>query len=76
MGSRGTHKQRLQLLIDAGVDSTRLHEIMAPIGINIGARTPEETAIAICAEIIARRSHVVVNSLRDQVGPIHAVRSP
>ena len=75
MGSRNTHEQRLQLLIDAGVDSARLHEIMAPIGINIGARTPEETAIAICAEIIARRANVEVHSLRDQTGPIHKVRS-
>ncbi|MGA2294837.1 MAG: XdhC/CoxI family protein [Acidimicrobiales bacterium] len=76
MGSRSTHQQRVQLLLDAGVDSSRLHRLMAPIGINIGARTPEETAIAICAEIIALRSNVEVSSLRDQSGPIHRVQNP
>ena len=75
MGSRKTNAERTQLLLDAGVDASRVHEIMAPIGIDIGARTPEETAIAICAEIIALRSGVEVNSLRDPPGPIHKVPS-
>jgi xanthine dehydrogenase accessory factor len=75
MGSRKTNAERTQLLLDAGVDASRVHEIMAPIGIDIGARTPEETAIAICAEIIALRSGVEVNSLRDHPGPIHKVPS-
>lgn len=75
MGSRSTHQQRVKLLLEAGVDASRLHKLMAPIGINIAARTPEETAIAICAEIIALRSNVEVNSLRDLSGPIHKVRT-
>lgn len=75
MGSRKTHAERVKRLIDAGVDPSQLHEIMAPIGLAIGARTPEETAIAICAEIIAERANVSAHSLRDDSGPIHQVAS-
>jgi xanthine dehydrogenase accessory factor len=73
MGSRRTHAGRLERLGAAGVDETALARLMAPIGIDIGARTPEETAIAICAEIISRRSQAPVVSLRDGLGPIHRV---
>jgi xanthine dehydrogenase accessory factor len=45
---------------------------MSPIGLDLGARTPEETAIAICAEIIAQRTGRAAPSLRDASGPIHA----
>ena len=56
MGSRGTHAKRVARLQEAGVDDAGLARVMAPIGLDIGARTPEETAISICAEIIARRT--------------------
>ena len=47
--------------------------IHAPIGLDLGARTPEETAVAICAEIIARRTgRTDARPLRDTAGPIHA----
>lgn len=75
MGSRKTHSERVNRLIEAGVDPARLNEIMAPIGLAIGARTPPETAVAICAEIIARRANAEVRSLRDDTGPIHRVAS-
>ncbi len=72
MGSRTTHARRMERLAEAGIDdSTQLDRLMSPIGIDIGARTPEETAVSICAEIIARRTGRVTPSLRDGEGPIH-----
>ena len=72
MGSRTTHDKRMERLAEAGVDDpAELDRLMSPIGIDIGARTPEETAVSICAEIIARRTGRVTPSLRDGEGPIH-----
>lgn len=71
MGSRRTHAARLDRLREAGVRDDELVRVMAPIGLDLGARTPEETAIAICAEIIARRTGRAAPSLRDGAGPIH-----
>lgn len=71
MGSRRTHAERLARLRRAGVDDAGLERLMAPIGLDIGARTPEETAVSICAEIIARRSGRPAPSLRERDGPIH-----
>ena len=71
MGSRRTHAQRLERLREAGVGDAALARLFAPIGLNIGARTPEEAATAICAEIIARRTGRAAPSLRDTEGPIH-----
>ncbi len=72
MGSRRTHDERLKRLLEAGAERAQLAErLMSPIGLDIGARTPEETAIAICAEIIACRTGIVVPSLRRREGPIH-----
>lgn len=72
MGSRRTHADRLARLAAAGVTSERdLGRLMAPIGLDIGARTPEETAVSICAEIVARRTGRATASLREGDGPIH-----
>ncbi|HEY5154792.1 MAG TPA: XdhC/CoxI family protein [Acidimicrobiales bacterium] len=71
MGSRRTHAERISRLRHEGVDDAGIERIMAPIGLDLGGRTPEETAISICAEIIARRTGRLTPSLRDSEGPIH-----
>ena len=72
MGSRRTHAERVARLREAGVDDEALARVHAPIGLDLGARSPEETAIAICAEIIATRTgRLDVRPLRDTDGPIH-----
>jgi len=72
MGSRRTSDEREVRLRAEGMTAEQLDRIMAPIGLDIGSRTPEETAISVCAEIIARRTGKLAPSLRDGAGPIHA----
>jgi xanthine dehydrogenase accessory factor len=55
MGSRRTHDDRLKRLREAGVEEEALARLASPIGLDLGARTPEETAVSIAAEIIASR---------------------
>jgi xanthine dehydrogenase accessory factor len=55
MGSRRTHHDRLARLREAGVDEDALSRLSSPIGLDLGARTPEETAVSIAAEIISSR---------------------
>jgi xanthine dehydrogenase accessory factor len=82
MGSRRTHAERLVRLREAlSSDSSLLDlldRIRAPIGLDIGARTPEETAVSICAEIIADRTgrSADVRPLRATTGPIHRPTPP
>ncbi|MGZ8765788.1 MAG: XdhC family protein [Acidimicrobiia bacterium] len=72
MGSRGTHAKRVARLQQEGVGDAELARVMAPIGLDIGSRTPEETAVAVCAEIIALRTgRIGAGPLRDGTGPIH-----
>lgn len=54
MGSRQTHDDRRDRLRAAGLGDTELSRLASPIGLDLGARTPEETAVSIAAEIIAR----------------------
>jgi xanthine dehydrogenase accessory factor len=73
MGSRKTHNKRLDRLAEVGVNSPeQLSRLMSPIGLDLGGRTPEETAIAICAEIIARRTGHSATSLKNTDGAIHS----
>ena len=72
MGSRTTHAKRMERLGEVGItEPADVERLMSPIGLDLGARTPEETAISICAEIIARRTGRIAPSLRDGSGPIH-----
>ncbi len=71
MGSRRTHEDRLARLREAGLTEQELSRFSSPIGLDLGARTPEETAVSIAAEIISRRwggSGAVLGALD---GPIH-----
>jgi xanthine dehydrogenase accessory factor len=74
MGSRRTHDNRTARLVEEGVTEEELSRICSPIGLDIGARTPEETAIAIAAEIIALRTGHSGGRLSERGGPIHAHR--
>jgi xanthine dehydrogenase accessory factor len=72
MGSRRTNLERELRLREAGVDDAGMARLNAPIGLDIGARTPEETAVSVCAEIIAARNALInVRPLRATDGPIH-----
>jgi xanthine dehydrogenase accessory factor len=55
MGSRRTHEHRVAALREVGLTDAELRRLASPIGLDLGARTPEETAVSIVAEIITRR---------------------
>ncbi|MGI8665794.1 MAG: XdhC family protein [Jatrophihabitans sp.] len=71
MGSRRTHTDRLARLRDLGLTEAELARLHAPIGLDLGARTPEETAISVAAEIIGSRWGGSGAQLRTADGPIH-----
>jgi xanthine dehydrogenase accessory factor len=76
MGSRRTHTDRVRLLRAEGVSEDDVRRIRGPIGLDIGARTPEEVAVAIAAEIIALRYGKRVPALADRSGPVHGPLRP
>jgi xanthine dehydrogenase accessory factor len=71
MGSRATHDDRLARLRSAGLTPSELDRLASPIGLDLGARTPEETAVSIAAEIVARRWDGAGRPLSETVGAIH-----
>ncbi|MFG1909091.1 XdhC family protein [Kribbella sp. NPDC048928] len=71
MGSRRTHEDRLARLRAAGLEAGELARLCSPTGLDLGARTPEETAISIAAEIIASRSAASARPLSATTGRIH-----
>ena len=71
MGSRRTHDDRTARLKEEGVTDEQLSRVSSPIGLDIGARTPEETAVAIAAEIIALHTGHSGGRLAERTGPIH-----
>ncbi|MBC7869862.1 MAG: XdhC family protein, partial [Chitinophagaceae bacterium] len=58
LSSKRTHEQRIKRLTEAGISPELLARIRTPIGIEIGAKTPEEIALCIMAEIVAVRNGV------------------
>jgi len=71
MGSRRTHSDRLERLREVGLTEAELDRMASPIGLDLGARTPEETAVSIAAEMIALHWGGGGNRLGDREGPIH-----
>ncbi|MEU3710884.1 XdhC family protein [Streptomyces catenulae] len=71
MGSRRTHLDRLERLREAGLTELELHRLRSPIGLDLGARTPEETALSIAAEIVANRRGGTGVPLTGAHTPIH-----
>jgi xanthine dehydrogenase accessory factor len=71
MGSRRTHEDRLVRLKEAGLTDDELARLHSPIGLDLGARTPEETAISIAAEIVQARWGGSGRHLTTTEGPIH-----
>jgi xanthine dehydrogenase accessory factor len=72
MGSRRTHADRLRRLRASGVAEDALARLHSPIGLDLGSRTPEETAVSIAAEIIQSRWGGSGSPLRATNGRIHA----
>ncbi|MFJ8662129.1 XdhC family protein [Streptomyces sp. NPDC093795] len=71
MGSRRTHEDRNKRLREVGVTELELTRLRSPIGLDLGARTPEETALSIGAEIVANRRGGSGRSLTGAHTPIH-----
>jgi xanthine dehydrogenase accessory factor len=71
MGSRRTHQDRLARLRDSGLADEDLSRLRSPIGLDLGARTPEETAVSIAAELIQLRWGGTGQALTNTAGRIH-----
>ncbi|HSI92558.1 MAG TPA: XdhC/CoxI family protein [Jiangellaceae bacterium] len=74
MGSRRTHEDRVARLRERGMSDKELERLASPIGLDLGARTPEETAISIAAEIVSTHWGGSGQPLRETAGPIHRER--
>ncbi|MCR4512618.1 XdhC family protein [Aeromicrobium sp. 50.2.37] len=72
MGSRRTHHERMERLREEGVTETELARLRSPLGLDLGAQTPEETALSIAAELVAVRRGGSGRRLGQMDGPIHA----
>ncbi len=71
MGSRGTQTRRRNSLGELGHGEADIDRIHGPIGLDLGSRTPAETAVAVVAEFLANRSGRAPDSLRSASGPIN-----
>jgi xanthine dehydrogenase accessory factor len=73
MGSRRAQAMRYERLLDAGLDAEELDLLSAPVGLDLGASTAEETALSILAELVAVRHGHSGGRLAERDGRIHAV---
>jgi xanthine dehydrogenase accessory factor len=71
MGSRRTHDDRIARLREAGLSEAELARLRSPIGLDLGARTPEETAVSVAAELIQLRWGGTGRPLTETSGRIH-----
>ncbi len=71
MGSRRTHEDRVARLREAGMSDAELARLRSPIGLDLGARTPEETAVSVAAELIQLRWGGSGRPLTHTTGRIH-----
>ncbi|MGH3743561.1 MAG: XdhC family protein [Mycobacteriales bacterium] len=71
LGSRRTHEDRLEKLRERGLTEEELARLHSPIGLDIGARTPEQTAVSIAAELILDQWGGSGSPLRELDGPMH-----
>jgi xanthine dehydrogenase accessory factor len=71
MGSRRTHEDRLRRLRERGMTEEELARLRSPIGLDLGARTPEETAVSVAAELIQARWGGSGMPLSQTEGAIH-----
>jgi xanthine dehydrogenase accessory factor len=71
MGSRRTHDRRRARLLDAGLSDSELAALHSPIGLDLGAVTPQEAAVSILAEVVQSRTGASGAPLRTTGGPIH-----
>jgi xanthine dehydrogenase accessory factor len=74
MGSRRAHGERLERLRQDGYSEDDLARINGPVGLDIGAKSPEETAVSIMAEVIASRHGRRGGRLSDRKEPVHTLR--
>jgi xanthine dehydrogenase accessory factor len=81
MGSRRSHRQRIDALLADGTPAEALERLHSPIGLDLGAVTPAEVAVSITAEIVASRGragacNTTLAPLKDGSGPIHPTLEP
>ncbi|MFC7448056.1 XdhC family protein [Rhodococcus daqingensis] len=75
LGSRSTHDRRVALLRARGITDEELDRLHSPVGLDLGARTPEETAVSILAEVLKTSRNATGLELRHLRGPIHRERN-
>lgn len=71
LGSRRTHAQRIEALVEQGLSAAEVESIHGPIGLDLGARSPQTTAVSIFAEVLLEHTRGSGAPLRSTTGPIH-----